>query len=146
MSMLKTRFRRCAQRINARRSPGVCSCSVSLWLLPLPRFAGVTRARCLLLGANTLEADEIDPWPGHQGHQPGNKIQRLEDYVGGAIPIWRLEPIADVSVRGERQPLLGYHRAADVPAQAFELLAFIGPGRHPSVQAEAGHLANPVPE
>jgi hypothetical protein len=52
---LKTRFRRCAQVIEARRSAGVCSCvsSTALALLPLPRFAGVTHARCLLFGANT---------------------------------------------------------------------------------------------
>ena len=55
MSMLNTRFRRCAQVIDARRSLGVFSCpsAHALGLLPLPRFAGVTRARCLLLGANT---------------------------------------------------------------------------------------------
>ncbi len=41
--------------IDARRSLGVFSCpsSHALGLLPFPRFAGVTRARCLLLGANT---------------------------------------------------------------------------------------------
>ena len=46
-------MRRCAHVIAACRSIGVRS-SVSLCaslLLPLPRFAGVTRARCLLLGA-----------------------------------------------------------------------------------------------
>src|SRR5690606_34786351 len=39
-----------------------------------------------------------------------------------------------------------YRRAADVPAQPFELLAFIGPGRHAGVQAGPGYLANPVTE
>ncbi len=39
----------------ARRSPGIrsCACSGALGLLPLPRLAGVTCTRCLLLGANT---------------------------------------------------------------------------------------------
>jgi len=38
-----------------RRSLGVCSgpSAHALGSLPFPRFAGVTRARCLLLGANT---------------------------------------------------------------------------------------------
>jgi hypothetical protein len=36
----------------ARRSAGVVS-SVALALLPLSRLAGVTRARCALLGAKT---------------------------------------------------------------------------------------------
>ena len=55
MSILKTRFRRCAQLIEARRSAEVRSCgsSTALGLLPLPRFADVTDARCLLFGANT---------------------------------------------------------------------------------------------
>ena len=41
--------------IEARRSAGVCSCvSSGVWFfLPFPRFAGVTRARYLLWGANT---------------------------------------------------------------------------------------------
>ena len=41
--------------IEARRSPGVGACEspVEQRWLPLPRFAGVTRARYRLLGANT---------------------------------------------------------------------------------------------
>ena len=53
MSMLNTRLRRCAQVIDARRSAGDGRSTTTLALLPLPRFAGVTNARCLLLGANT---------------------------------------------------------------------------------------------
>ena len=58
MSMLKTRFRRCAQVIAARRSTGVGPSVASAVLavpalLPLPRLEGVTRARCALLGAKT---------------------------------------------------------------------------------------------
>ena len=55
ISIPKTRFRRCAQVIAARRSAGVGSCgSVGVACSPpLPRFAGVTRARYLLFGANT---------------------------------------------------------------------------------------------
>jgi len=50
---MHTRFKRCAQLIDARRSLGVFSSpsAHALGGLPLPRFAGVTRARCLLLGA-----------------------------------------------------------------------------------------------
>lgn len=39
--------------IDARRSAGVGGSSDTLVWLALPRFAGVTRARCLLLGAKT---------------------------------------------------------------------------------------------
>ena len=55
ISMLKTRLRRCAQVMAVRLSAGVRSCglpNVFDWS-PLPRFAGVTNARCWLLGANT---------------------------------------------------------------------------------------------
>lgn len=55
ISMPKTRSRRCALLVAARRSPAVGSSGVSLvsCRAPLPRLAGVTRARCRLLGANT---------------------------------------------------------------------------------------------
>jgi hypothetical protein len=54
-SILNTRFRRCAQVIAARRSAGVgpSVASDTLACLPLPRLPGVTRARWVLLGANT---------------------------------------------------------------------------------------------
>ncbi len=35
----------------------------------------------------TVKSGEVDSWPGHQGRQPGNEIQRLEDYVSSAVPI-----------------------------------------------------------
>jgi hypothetical protein len=47
-----TRFRRFAHVIEARFSAGVWSFRPSTFF-PLPRFAGVTSARYLLLGANT---------------------------------------------------------------------------------------------
>ncbi len=53
MSILKTRLSRCAHVIDARRCAGVAGSSATLTLLPLPRFSGVTNARCRLLGANT---------------------------------------------------------------------------------------------
>jgi len=54
MSILNTRFNRFAHVIEARFSAGVWSLTPSDWvLLRLPRLAGVTTARYLLLGANT---------------------------------------------------------------------------------------------
>lgn len=40
MSILNTRFKRCAQVGEARRSAGGCESSAPLDLLPLPRLAG----------------------------------------------------------------------------------------------------------
>ena len=55
ISMLNTRFRRCAQVIPCFFANVVFSCiSGSICLLPpLPRCAGVTSTRCLLFGART---------------------------------------------------------------------------------------------
>ena len=51
---LKTRFNRFAQAVEALFSAGVWSVSSGDWVfLHLPRLAGVTSARYLLLGANT---------------------------------------------------------------------------------------------
>ncbi len=55
ISMLNSRFRRYTQVIEAWRSAGVGASESLLearWF-PLPRFDGVTKARCLLFGANT---------------------------------------------------------------------------------------------
>lgn len=43
---LNTRFSRCAQLMAVRRSAGVGGSSDALILFPLPRLAGVIRARC----------------------------------------------------------------------------------------------------
>ncbi len=63
--MLNTRFKRCAQVIDARRSAGVWSgvSSQALTFLPLPRLAGVTRARYLLFGALCQPPDYADLTP-----------------------------------------------------------------------------------
>jgi len=57
MSILNTRLRRMAQLMEARFSAAVwSSSSEALGLLPLPRPAGVTTARYLLLGAPKVGA------------------------------------------------------------------------------------------
>jgi len=54
ISILKTRFNRFAQVIEARFSAGVWSNPLAEWgCLRLPRPVGVTLERYLLLGANT---------------------------------------------------------------------------------------------
>jgi len=75
MSIPKTRLRRCAQVIAARRSAGVRSSGSAVVACrpPLPRLAGVTRARCLLLGANT-------PWKRVYAH-----IGTMRSVFGGPL-------------------------------------------------------------
>ena len=74
----------------------------------------------------------------------GNEVQRLEDDVGGPIPVRRLERVANVAVRRERQPFFRDRRTGDVAAQPFQLLAFICLGRHAGVQRETSHLADRI--
>jgi hypothetical protein len=73
--MLKTRFNRFAQVIEARFPAGVWPDSSGDWvLLHLPRLAGVTRARYLLFGApkvgalgeHTMKPGQVDPGFGDQ--------------------------------------------------------------------------------
>ena len=95
MSILNTRFKRCAQVIATRRSAWVWSCLSfgTLAFLPLPRFAGVTIARYLLLGApkvgalgeHSMKSGQVNPGFGYQGDQPGNEIQRFEYDMSGAV-------------------------------------------------------------
>jgi len=78
MSMPNTRFRRCAQVMAAWRCGGVFSrpSAVDSGLLPLPRFAGVTRARCLLFGANT-------PWNRVYAHIGTMRRKRIDHEKSG---------------------------------------------------------------
>ena len=97
-------------------------------------------------GKDTMESCQVDPRPGHQGGKPGNEVQGLEEDVRGPVPVRRLELIADVAVGRQRQALFRDRRSGDVAAQPFQLLAFIGPRRHPGMQAEPGDLTYPVTE
>ena len=81
---------------------------------------------------HAVETGEVDSRFGHQGRQPGDKIQRLED-DRCAVTARRLQLVADATVRGERQAFFRDRRPADVAAQSFELLALIRPRRDASV-------------
>jgi hypothetical protein len=140
MSILNTRLGGCDQVIEARRSAGVGSSVDDLALSLLPRCAGVIRARCLLFGAPTvgalgehaMQAGQVHSWPGNQGSEPGHEIKRLKDDVrrampkalaslaGQAFPARCFQLVANIAIGRQPQPLLGYLRAAEVPAQAFQ--------------------------
>ena len=49
-------------------------------------------------GEYTVETCQIDSGPGHKSCQFGDEIHRLEDDVGGSIPIRRLQLIANIAV------------------------------------------------
>jgi len=72
-----------------------------------------------------VKAGQVDSRLRHQGRQPRDEVQRLEDDVRGAVAVRGLELVADVAVRRARQALLRDGRTADVAAQPLELLALI---------------------
>ena len=72
--------------------------------------------RCAVLavrGKYAIEARQVDPRLWHQGGEPGDEVQRLEDDMGGAIAVRRLELVADVAMGRERQALFRDRRATD---------------------------------
>ena len=106
----------------------------------LPRLALTSCSRVFRLAARSLrhqrsvlavgrehavEARQVDPGLWDQRGQPGDEVQRLEDHMGRAVPkalatlagqafaVRRLQLVADVAVRGERQALLRDCRTAD---------------------------------
>jgi len=74
---------------------------------------------------------QVRPRSRHQRRQPRHEVQRLEDHVGGAVPIRRLQHLAQLTLAGEGQPL--------------DLLPFIGPGGDARVQGEAVGARREVP-
>jgi len=57
-----------------------------------------------------MKAGQVDPGLGRQGGEAGDEVERFEDDMGGAIAVRRLELVANVAVRGERQALFRHRR------------------------------------
>ena len=74
---------------------------VTLVFLPLPRLAGVTRARYLLLGGeDTVKTGQVDSGPGNQSDQPGDKVQRFKYDMGGAVAPGCFQLVAHSAITG----------------------------------------------
>ena len=63
-----------------------------------------------------------------------HQIQGFKHHVRRAIPVQRLQALANILLNAERQALSRDRQAGDIAAQAIELLAFLRLARHPSVQ------------
>ena len=85
-----------------------------------------------------MVAREIDPWLGHQGGQPGNEVQGLEDDMRGTIPVRRLQLVANIAMGCQRQTRLRNGRAGDVAAQTLQLAPLVAGGGHPGMQRKTG--------
>ena len=84
-----------------------------------------------------VKTGQIYPRFRHQRCQPGDEIQWFEDDVRRAVSVRRLQLIANIPVRRERQALLRDGRPADVATQPLELLALIRPRRPASKSSPA---------
>ncbi len=65
-------------------------------------------------GKNTVEAREVNPRLWNQRSRPGQKIQRLEDHMGGTIPTGCFEFIAYSPIIQQRQAFLGDCRTRNI--------------------------------
>ena len=63
-----------------------------------------------------------------------HQIEWLEDHVGGAVPIGRLQSVVNVALGRERKSLAADCGPRDVTAQPFEFGALIGGSDHAGVQ------------
>ena len=68
---------------------------------------------------HTVEAGEVDPWLRHQGCQPRNEVQRLEDYMSSPIAKWGLELVAHLAGGRYGETLFCNGRPGDVATEAY---------------------------
>ena len=92
-----------------------------------------------------MKARQVHPRARHQRRQAQYKILRLERHMRRAIPVRRLQRIANLALRSQRQPLRRHRRAADVAAQPLELAALLGLRRYARVQRKTVRLRQPFP-
>ena len=82
---------------------------------------------------DTSNAGKVDPRFGNQRSKPGQKVQRLEDHMGGAVSIGRFQFVADPSIIQKRQAFFGYRGSGDIPAQPFQLVTLIRLRHYPGM-------------
>ncbi len=70
-----------------------------------PFRGGNTGAKFSVGGEHAINACQIDSRPGHQRRQSCHAIQWLEDHMRRAIPIRRLQLVAHIAIRRQRQAL-----------------------------------------
>lgn len=95
---------------------------------------------------HTVEAGQVNAGLGYQGCQACDKAQLLEDYMRSAITVRGLELVTNIPTWCQRQPLFRNRRPGNVATQPLQLLALVGPRRHPGMQRESSYLAHRVIE
>ena len=116
-SILNTRFNRCYHApVTTRLSPGhrgsaFCGCAVRLLRLTHAQPPASSRwrnhcapsaiGRMAAPNEHPMKPGQVNPWTRHQRGQPGKEVQRVENDVGGAVPIRCFKLIANLTVGGE---------------------------------------------
>ena len=86
-------------------------------LPPLPppgrRYVNTVLA---IRGKDTVEACKVHARFGYQCRQPSDEVQRLEQNMGGAVPIRGLELVANITIGCQRQTFLRNCRSRNITA------------------------------
>ncbi len=82
-------------------------------------------------------AGEVSARSGHEGGEPGEEVEGLEEEVGDACGVWMLQRVAELAVVGDGEAIDGQGRSCDVAAQALEFVAFMGLTGDGGVEGEA---------
>ena len=96
-------------------------------------------------GEHAVLAGEVHPRLGHQRSQPGEKIQRLEQHVRGAVFVRRLQLITHNTARRERQALLRHGRPGGAIVPPFEVFDAASKGVLDVGMAPFGYILGRTP-
>jgi hypothetical protein len=89
-------------------------------------MACVIAARNAACREHAVKSRQVDPRRRHQRCQASDEVQRFEDDVPRAVSIRDLQPVANLSLRREIEPLDGHRRATHVAREPLELLSLLG--------------------
>ena len=73
-----------------------------------------------------MVAGEIDPRSGYESCQFGQKLQRLEDKVGGSVAKGAFECIDNTSIRLAGQAIKGQRAPRNVTTEPFKTVPLVG--------------------
>lgn len=98
---------------------------------------GDHRALSGVRGKAAVIAREVHSRLGHQRRQACEKVQRMQDYVGGAVTPGSFDPVAQLSVGGEVEAAFGERGAGDVAREQLEDVRLARGAGDAGVQREA---------
>jgi len=121
-------------------SVGWAFVSFCSWL-PAPTLAAPRGGDLAAPGVRWREeavvTNEVRARARNERREPCHEVHRLQKHVGLARSPGRLQLVADVAIRREREALVGHRRSCHVAAQALELVPLPGLRGHAGVQGEA---------